>query len=99
MVPLRTGVDLRAMAIKEYSAFPKAPALLEPYHQIVLCQIWTFVRGILSLCGGAVGVFYTHSRLGISDIFGLVSLLNVISTFVGDLIPKPSLQKNSSDTI
>ncbi len=29
------GVDLGAMAIKGYSALPKAPALLEPHHQIV----------------------------------------------------------------
>ena len=28
-------VDLVVMTIKGYSAFPKAPALLEPYHQIV----------------------------------------------------------------
>ena len=27
------------MAIKGYSAFPKSPALLKPYHQIVLCHI------------------------------------------------------------
>ena len=25
--------------MKEYSAFPKAPALLEPYHQIASCDI------------------------------------------------------------
>ena len=31
----RARVDLGAMAMKEYSAFPKAPALLEPHHQIV----------------------------------------------------------------
>ena len=30
-----TRVDLWAMAIKRYSASPKAPALLEPHHQIV----------------------------------------------------------------
>ena len=35
MLPLRARVDLRAMAMKGYSAFPKAPALLEPHHQIV----------------------------------------------------------------
>ena len=35
VLPLRAGVDLGAMAMKEYSAFPKAPALLEPHHQIV----------------------------------------------------------------
>ena len=34
MVPLRARVDVGVMAIKEYSAFPKAPALLEPHHQI-----------------------------------------------------------------
>ena len=27
--------ELGAMAMKWYSAFPKAPALLEPHHQIV----------------------------------------------------------------
>ena len=31
MLPLWARVDLGAMAMKEYSAFLKAPALLEPY--------------------------------------------------------------------
>ena len=31
--------------------------------------------------------------------FGLVSLFNGISTFLGYLIPKPSFEKNSSGTI
>ena len=42
------------MAVKEYSAFPKAPVLLQPYHQIVLCHIkdsrwwgWSYSRYIL----------------------------------------------------
>ena len=35
MLPLLARVDQGVMAIKEYSAFPKAPALLEPHHQIV----------------------------------------------------------------
>ena len=35
MLPLWTRVDLGAMAMKEYSAFPKAPALLKYHHQIV----------------------------------------------------------------
>ena len=39
MLPLQARVDLGAMAMKGYSAFPKAPALLEPYHQIVYCHI------------------------------------------------------------
>ena len=39
MLPIRARVDLGAVAIKEYSAFPKAPRLLESHHQIVLCHI------------------------------------------------------------
>ena len=35
VLPFRARVDLRAMAMKGYSAFPKAPASLEPHHQIV----------------------------------------------------------------
>ena len=34
VLPLRVRVDLEAMAMKGKSAFPKAPALLEPHHQI-----------------------------------------------------------------
>ena len=33
------GRKYNTIAMKWYSAFPKAPALLEPYHQIVLCHI------------------------------------------------------------
>ena len=32
MVPLWARVDLRAIALKGYSVFPKAPALLEPHN-------------------------------------------------------------------
>ena len=39
MLPLWATVDLGAMAIKGYSTFPKAPALLEPHHQIIYCHI------------------------------------------------------------
>ena len=35
MLPQRAIVDLGARSMKGYSAFPKAPALLEPQHQIV----------------------------------------------------------------
>ena len=45
MLPLRARVDLGAMAMKEYSAFPKAPALLEPHHQIVSCHIQDTLYG------------------------------------------------------
>ena len=39
MLRLRTRVDVEAMVIKGYSAFPKTRALLEPYNQIVYCHI------------------------------------------------------------
>ena len=53
------------MLMKGYSAFPKAPALLEPHHQIVLCYIQDtrLGGGVLPLCRGAVSVFYSPSRL------------------------------------
>ena len=35
MLPLRAIVDLGVMAKKVYSAFPKAPTLLEPHHCLV----------------------------------------------------------------
>ena len=37
--PLRAVVDLGAMAMKGYSTFPKAPALLESSYLIIQCHI------------------------------------------------------------
>ena len=39
VLPLWARLDLGVMAMKEYSAFPKAQALLEPHHQIVQYHI------------------------------------------------------------
>ena len=39
VLPLRARVDLEVMAMNVYAAFSKAPALLKPHHQIVLCHI------------------------------------------------------------
>ena len=66
MLPLRARTDQGAMAIKEYSTFPKATALLEPNHH-VLSQYRTHVLRVLPLCGGAVGVFYSPSRLNLLE--------------------------------
>ena len=38
MLRLEARVDLGALAMKEYSAFLKAPALLEPHQRIALCH-------------------------------------------------------------
>ena len=35
LLPLRARVNLGAVAMKGYSEFPKAPALLKPHSQIV----------------------------------------------------------------
>ena len=62
--PLRVQVDQGAMAMKGYSAFPKAAALLEPHHQFFCVIFNTLVRRDLPFCRDAVGIFYNPSRLG-----------------------------------
>ena len=56
--------NLEAMAIRRYFAFLKAPALQELHHQNVYCLIQDTCCGVLPFCKGAVGVFYSPSRLG-----------------------------------
>ena len=64
MLPLQARVNLGAMAMKGYSAFPKAPAILEPRHQIASCHFQdTHWGGSYPLCKEAVGVFYSPSWL------------------------------------
>ena len=61
------------MAIKIYSAFPKAPALPEPHHQIILCHIQDTHWGkSYPFCSDAVDVFYSPSRLREYDWVGKV---------------------------
>ena len=55
MLPLRARVGLGVIAVKEYSAFPKAPALLKPDHQIVSCHIQD------TRCGG--GESYPSAKM------------------------------------
>ena len=57
-------VDQGAMVIKEYSAFPKAPALLEPHHLILLYHTkdTCWWGEVLPLSRGAVGVFWSPSQ-------------------------------------
>ena len=62
------------MALKGYSTFPKAPEVLEPHHQIVLCHIQdTRWWGVLPLCRGAVGIFYSPSWLGNNSLESEIS--------------------------
>ena len=65
MLPLQARVDLGVMAMKGYSTFPKAPALLDLTIRLFSVISRTLVGGgVLPLCRGAVGVFYSPSWLG-----------------------------------
>ena len=62
MLLLRSKVNLGAMAIKGYFAYPK----LGPRHKMFFSYLYTrWVGGFLPLCWEIVGVFYSHSRLGL----------------------------------
>ena len=81
VLPLRARVDLGAMAMKGYSAFPKAPALLEPHHQIVQCHIQDTHSGesVYSTAPadwartrlGYVGLQYRHTCMHKSNFMAL----------------------------
>ena len=64
MLPVRVRVELGAIAMKEYSAFPKVPGL-EPHHRIFSFISRTLVWGVLLICRDAIGVFYSSSRLSL----------------------------------
>ena len=53
------------MAMKGYSAFPKAPGFLEPHHQILSVISGHSLVVVWPLCWEAVVLFYSPSRLGI----------------------------------
>ena len=63
MLPPRVRVDMKAMAAKGYSEFPKDPELLEPHHQIVKCHVQGTCRGVFPLCRETVGVYFSLSDL------------------------------------
>ena len=68
VLPLQDRVNLGVMAMRGYTAFPKAPALLESYSQIVSWHIQdTRWWGSYPLGKGAAGVFYSPNRLGNSS--------------------------------
>ena len=56
-------MDLGAMAMKGYSAFPKAPALLKLHTPIFLVSYLghSLRGGVLPLCREVVGIFYSPS--------------------------------------
>ena len=58
-------MDPGAIAMKGYTEFLKAPALLKPRNQMVKCHRQILIRGVLPLCRDAVRVFFGLSRLGL----------------------------------
>ena len=78
MLPFRARVDLGAMAMKSYSAFLKAPALLELHHQNIHD---TFFRGVLPLGREAVSVFYSPSWQG-KNCWGNLTSLQRCSLYI-----------------
>ena len=114
VLPPRARMDLGTIAIKGYAAFPKA-IRLEAHHQIVSCHIQDTLWGCLTslqrcnqsvlqpqpteLLKNFVHLFLKNFLHSVVSRLGLVSFFNDISTCMDYLIPKPSLEKNSSDTI
>ena len=59
--PILIRVELGVMAMKKYTAFPKALGL-EPYYQMQFRFIpRRLIEGVLPLCSDAVGVFKSPS--------------------------------------
>ena len=72
----------------------------EPYNQsfTIRCSLLSY-PGHPFFCGeGETPLQWTQHILSLDNRF-LVSMVNGISTCVGYLVPKPSFQKNSSDTV
>ena len=78
--------ELGAVAMKGFSAFPKATALLEPNHHILQCCVQDTRWGVLPLCRDAVDAFYTKIGKHPTYMLALVVFYG-IWTFVGYLCP------------
>ena len=85
------------MAIKWYSTFTKAPALLEPHHQIVLCHILdTHWERVLPLCspsrlGHHSTVFSLNSKHVITDRGAIFITYSMASLFACINISSPMI--------
>ena len=83
MVPSWARVDLRVMAMKRYSSFPKAPALLEPHHQIVLCHIKDTQRRSLTPLQGYSQCILQPQPTGLIWTIDLIFLVILTRCLVG----------------
>ena len=75
MLPLWAKVNLGAIAMKRYSAYPKFPALLEPCHQIIWSHIRTLARTYLS---AEIQLVYSTAH---ANLAYLIKDLNLVYNF------------------
>ena len=75
-------VDQGTMALKEYSVFPKAPAVLKSRCQIVSIHIKDICWGVLSFYWDPVGVFYSPELTGPDKLWSLQMFLLLMFTRV-----------------
>ena len=92
------------MAMKGYSAFPKAPALLEPHHQIVYCHIRTLVRA--SYPSAEVQSVYSTAPADLANVLmrfsvnietdhqDLQELTKIVGQIFSSILYTPSPMKN-----
>ena len=59
VLPIQARVDLEAMTVKGYSAFPQTPAI-----RLYSVITRTLIGRVLPLCGDVAGVFCSPIRLG-----------------------------------
>ena len=94
MLLFRTKEDLGAVAVKEYSTFPKDIALLESHHQIILCHIqdtccWGSLIN-LQRCNQCIMLtgLKQHFRLflDIQTVFPLTNLVSFSFPFLSKLL-------------
>ena len=84
VLPLRTWMDKRVMAIKGYSAFPKVPVFLEPHHEIFVSYQDTRWECLNALQRRSCIFFYTPSQLG--QIFRFYCFIYLCSPRVSDFV-------------
>ena len=62
-LPIWARISLGSMAMKRLSTFPKAPALLEAYNQIIYCHIQDTRLGLQSYYSAEIEPAYSTLHL------------------------------------
>ena len=78
MLPLRSRVDLGAMAMKGYSAIPKVPALLEPHLRLLAFLCVAFL-------GIKKGFKFYHNNFAVIFVFIFRKCVAILKIFSAPL--------------